>query len=401
MIKLRKFPDKRLSFSANLPAGKPIFLKNSNSPLIFVSIFQAQLAKERQISLESARKLIYDTVAYINGLNFLPISFIELFHTEACNLDRMLTQLTLPSGRDVDYEYDGGGRITGLNYDSVAATFVYNDSTNRVTSNNRDGINYSFAYNGSLLPTGMTVSGEVYGDYSYDNNFNLMGFSLDNGPEVSLAYDLDGLLTQYGSFDIERNEPAGSPSQIRDGAMTITYDYDTIGRPINRTNTVDGQQGNLYVYVGNNPVNLRDPYGLFCIGGSAYGGVGQFCITGEGVSLCAEVGFGIGTSVEVAPFGGLARSGSEVGIQGELTFAGIGPSSELTLDDCGTLKYTGAMKAGPFSQSASYDFLEKKWSAGDFATGGEVDSLNKGWLGAFKPRVGGSIKLYGRKCLQI
>jgi RHS repeat-associated protein len=30
----------------------------------------------------------------------------------------------------------------------------------------------------------------------------------------------------------------------------------------------DGDQDNLYIYVRNDPVNQRDPLGLFCIGGS-------------------------------------------------------------------------------------------------------------------------------------
>jgi RHS repeat-associated protein len=168
----------------------------------------------------------------------------------------------------------------------------------------------------------------------------------------------------------------------------------------------DGQQGNLYVYVGNNPVNLRDPSGLFCIGGSAYagfGGGGQFCFTTKGVSVCAEVGFGVGTSVEVSPFGDLARTGSEVGVQGGLKFADIGPSFEWTLNDCGGMKFTGGLGAGPLSKNVSYDFLEKKWSAEAFSIGGGQDKkLNtiKG-LGKLSPKIGGSAKLYGRKCLQF
>lgn len=592
-------------------------------------------------------------------------------YEKSYNRDRMLTQLTLPSGRKVKYEYDEGGRITGINYHPVATTFDYQDLTNRVTGIESNGVDYTFVYDGSLV-TEMTVSGEVYGSYSYSYNddFNLLGITLDGGKEVHLDYDRDGLLTKYGPFEIRRGEPTGAPSKITNVSMTITYGYDNFGRPNKRIHEVDGkqiytldiaydhtglikekdeevagteisyrytydankqltgvsgtaaesyaydengnrlqptahydaqdrltslngvnyefdvdgflakrgsdifeytaqgelskatlandkeifytydglnrrvarsvvedtygeqvteqylygnpgnpfqvtayrdssglsqyyydqnnylfaieqgdqwyyvatdqqgtprvisdasgdvikimnydsfgklisdsnpafklpigfaggitdpdtqlvhfglrdydpaagrwtardpilfngQQGNLYVYVGNNPVNLRDPSGLFCIGGSLYGGFGgggQLCITGAGASLCAEVGFGVGSSVEVVPFGDLARNGSEVGIQGELTFAGIGPGGELTLDDCGTLKFTGAMKVGPFSQSASYDFLEEKWSTGDFSTGGEADSLKKNWLGAFEPKVGGSFKVYGRKCLQI
>lgn len=599
-------------------------------------------------------------------------------YQKSYNKDRAVTRLTLPGGRTVDYEYDSGGRITGMAHDSVQATFGYNDLTDRVAGIERapDGINYSFAYDGSL-PAQMTVSvsGEVYGEYSYryDNNFNLIGFTANGEREVLLEYDLDGLMTKYGDFSIEHNGPLGAPSQISDRLMTATYAYDNLGRPVKRTSTVNGsqvysldltydntgmirsknetvaaavygyrytydankqlnevkregavvesytydengnrltgeasydtqdrltrlgdvvyqfnadgfltqrggdtfeytamgelrkatlqggqevtytydglgrrvgrsvvaaayeapvtehylygnpdypfqvtslrdnsgavsqyyydesnflfaikqgadwyyaatdqqgtprvvsdasgqvvkvmeydsygnltydskpgfqlpfgyaggiadpdtrmvhfgqrdydpaagrwtardpilfngQQGNLYVYVNNNPVNLRDPFGLFCIGGTAYGGAGgggQLCITGEGVSICAEVGFGIGGGVEVSPFGGLARAGSTVGVQGGLSFAGIGPSAGLTLDDCGTLKFTGGLSAGPFSKSGSYDFLEGKWSAEDATVGGEAGDLNKSVGESFKPKIGGNLKIFGQKCMRL
>lgn len=66
------------------------FIKRVESELLAnspdLSGLQTQLEKELQISPEGARKLIYDTVAQINAINFLPITFIELFHTEHCNL---------------------------------------------------------------------------------------------------------------------------------------------------------------------------------------------------------------------------------------------------------------------------------------------------------------------------
>lgn len=598
-------------------------------------------------------------------------------YQKSYNRDRALTQLNLPSGRNVNYSYDNSGRIIALVYDPVSSSFGYNDLTNRVTgiSRNPDGISYNYLYDGALITQmSASVSDVVYGrySYSYDDNFNLVGFTLDGTPEVMLAYDNDGLLTQYGGFAVEHSGPLGAPSQISNGNMSVTYTYDTYGRPIERTNTVNGQQiysletgydnagmikfrketvsgavaestytydankqltgvsggmsesytydvngnrltggatydeqdrltnlgdvryqfntdgflaqrgtdifehtaqgelrdvtlpdkkvsytydglgrrvgrtvttgteeepvitkeqylygnlgnpfqitamrdnagslseyyydlsnclfaikqgltwyyvatdqqgtprivsdasgaiikqvkydsygklisdsnpnfplpvgyaggisdpdtklvhfgmrdydpdagrwtardpilfngqqGNLYVYVNNNPVNLRDPYGLFCIGGSAYlgfGGGGQICVTGEGVSLCAEVGFGIGTSVEVSPFGGLAGNGSEVGIQGGLTFAGIGPSGGITLDDCGSLKFSGGLSVGPVSGSVSYDFLEGTWSIDDLAVGGEVKDLNNKVSDSFNPGFGGNFKAYGKSCMQL
>jgi hypothetical protein len=61
----------------------------------------------------------------------------------------------------------------------------------------------------------------------------------------------------------------------------------------------DGSQANLYVYVGNNPVGLRDPLGLWCIGVSGYAGVGggaELCCNNGKCSICGELGFGLGVS---------------------------------------------------------------------------------------------------------
>jgi RHS repeat-associated protein len=37
----------------------------------------------------------------------------------------------------------------------------------------------------------------------------------------------------------------------------------------------DGGQANLFVYLGNDPVGLRDPLGLWCFGGSVCLGFGS------------------------------------------------------------------------------------------------------------------------------
>ena len=228
--------------------------------------------------------------------------------------------------------------------------------------------------------------------------------------------DADGTLVKvmeynsYGKLISDSNPafrlPIGYAGGISDPATGLVHfgmrDYDPeAGRWTARDPILfDGQQGNLYVYVGNNPVNLRDPSGLFCIGGSLYagfGGGGQFCVTGEGVSLCAEVGFGKGSSVEINPFQGLAENSSEVGIQ-----MGVGPvSGEFTLDDCGNLKFTAGLGVGPFSKSASYDFLDGKWGGNDISVG--IDPTE--FLGSDDKSSGSKIdisaKVYGKKCMKL
>ena len=166
-------------------------------------------------------------------------------YQKSYNLDGAVTRLTLPSGRNVDYAYDSGGRITGLAYDSAVSTFGYNDLTNRVTSigSTPDGISYTLAYDGPL-PTqmAMSVSGAVYGNYSYryDQKFNLIGLAAHGEGEVLLKYDADGLLTKYGDFVIKHDGPAGAISEISDSTLKLTYTYDNYGRPKSRTSSVNG-----------------------------------------------------------------------------------------------------------------------------------------------------------------
>jgi hypothetical protein len=61
----------------------------------------------------------------------------------------------------------------------------------------------------------------------------------------------------------------------------------------------------LYVYVDNDPVTKADPGGVASLGASAYEGLGggfKLAFTNKGVSMCFELGVGIGDSIEVNPF---------------------------------------------------------------------------------------------------
>jgi RHS repeat-associated protein len=223
-----------------------------------------------------------------------------------------------------------------------------------------------------------------------------------------MEYDSFGKLISDSKPDFRL--PIGFAGGISDPDTGLVHfgmrDYDpAAGRWTARDPILfNGQQGNLYVYVSNNPVNLRDPSGLFCIGGSYFAGVGiggQLCITGEGVSVCGEVGFGVGGGVEIAPFGGLAKTGTTIAAQAEATYFGVGPSVGLSLDSCGSLLFTGAVKAGPFSKAVNYDFLEGKWNTGDLAVGGGKGDMNKSWADSFKPKLGASAKISGQGCLRF
>ena len=100
----------------------------------------------------------------------------------------------------------------------------------------------TFTYDGGLV-TEMAWNGVANGTYRYryDNNFSLVGMQLDDEPEIEMKRDADGLLTQYGQFQVVRNQATGAPTRITDGRMKVDIEYDNSGRVISRTNLVNGR----------------------------------------------------------------------------------------------------------------------------------------------------------------
>ena len=165
------------------------------------------------------------------------------------NQDHLPTRVTLPDGRTVDSNYDSCGRLERESYPEDRVDFTYGDSTERVTDITRtptDGSQIqriSFKHDGDLV-TEMAANGIASGrhSYRYDNNFFLIGMRLDDEPETTLIRDADGLLTGFGAFSISRGDPAGAVSQISNGILTISLEYDNIGRVAARTYIVNSQQ---------------------------------------------------------------------------------------------------------------------------------------------------------------
>ncbi|XP_077865403.1 teneurin-3-like [Saccoglossus kowalevskii] len=141
----------------------------------------------------------------------------------------------------------------------------------------------------------------------------------------------------YGAILFDSNPdfflPIGYAGGIYDHMTQLTRfhyrDYDaTIGRWTARDPSFySSQQPNLYQYVFNDPINLRDPLGLACIGASFYNGWGggaEFCFDHTGASVCVEGGAGVGGFSHELNSGG-PKKGLSVGVfaEGGISIPGV------------------------------------------------------------------------------
>lgn len=187
-------------------------------------------------------------------------------YTRSFNLDRMLINRMLPSGRTLENYFDASWRLTSVDYPEATLEFVYEDSCcNQPISRTHtpaDGGTpqvISYTYDGNLI-TGALWSGMANGEYqySYDNNFFLTGIRLDSSPDTiqtSITWNDDGMPTGYGPFTLTRGGPGGVLSQVDDSALTMAIGYDSLTRVQNRSQTVN----NIPVY---SLILTRDNTGL-------------------------------------------------------------------------------------------------------------------------------------------
>lgn len=144
------------------------------------------------------------------------------------------------------------------------------------------------------------------------------GFMLHIGYAGGLADPLTGLVR----FGVRDYEPESGRWTARDPIL------------------FHSGQANLYAYVHNRPVALRDPAGLFCTGGSFYRGIGggvKQCWDDKGFSMCSEAGIGTGLGLDFNPFGDLDPNFSGTELSGGLSAGPVGGGVEQkhnNLKDC-------------------------------------------------------------------
>jgi RHS repeat-associated protein len=148
--------------------------------------------------------------------------------------------------------------------------------------------------------------------------------------------------------------PIGFAGGLADAATGLVRfglrDYDPASGRFTARDPIffSGSPTNLYAYANSDPASLRDPTGMWCIGGSFYSALGggiSYCRKNGQNSICAEGGVGVGGGVELDAFGDVAETGTTM--QAEITqkYGVVSGTVGVELDlDCFNAK--GSFKLG-------------------------------------------------------
>ena len=229
-----------------------------------------------------------------------------------------LLSVSLDNGaKKISYEYDGIGRRVARTDSSGTTQYLYTNPAGVQVSDIRDssGVLTSFYYteNGNLFA--MNRGGTLY--YIATDQLGTPRVITDSTGTVVKQIEYDSFGKRVSDSHPGFALPIGFAGGIEDTATGLVHfgfrDYEqTAGRWTARDPVLyAGGQINLYVYVNNNPVSLKDSSGLWCIGAQGFaivGGSGQLCCANGVCSACAEGGVGVGSEISIDPLGEAARA---------------------------------------------------------------------------------------------
>jgi len=184
------------------------------------------------------------------------------------NAENKLIRVDLPGGVVITFQYDPLGRLCHKDVDGTVTRYVYD----------RDQILAEFSETGTLRR--QYVNGEQL-DMSFGMKVGTLGtennyyYLMDHIGSVLEVADDDGLFVQpyeYSAFGRVMNTPTLANSRQFAGMEYIApaelyyvrnrfYDPQS-GRFLQRDPEMMSYATTPYVYAGNNPMNIRDPYGL-------------------------------------------------------------------------------------------------------------------------------------------
>ncbi len=161
------------------------------------------------------------------NLNSSYLTLLSGSYSYVYDKDRRLIQTNFPSGNQINNIYDKT-RLMQIQTPEGNIDFTYLCGTN-VGSIAKVGESINYGYDGNLV-TSETLAGTLNQTlgYSYNNDFNLSGFTYAGGT-INYAYDNDGLLTGAGSFTVTRNAGNGLPEAVIGGALNLSRTFNGYG----------------------------------------------------------------------------------------------------------------------------------------------------------------------------
>jgi RHS repeat-associated protein len=215
----------------------------------------------------------------------------------------------------VGYAYDGLGRMVGRTEGTATYQYLYGNPGNPfLLTEIRDpaGVLTTLYYDETWALFAMQRGGAMY--YVATDQVGSPRVVADASGNVVKTVEYDGFGSRLGDSNPGLDLPIGFAGGIEDTATGLVRfgfrDYDqSSGRWTARDPVLyGGGQSNLYAYAANDPVGLRDPFGLWCASAQAIVAIGgrvELCCTGFTCSHCEE--FAVGLSSELSIGNGGAR----------------------------------------------------------------------------------------------
>ncbi|MDY6792391.1 MAG: Ig-like domain-containing protein, partial [Thermodesulfobacteriota bacterium] len=153
--------------------------------------------------------------------------------------DRRLTEINFPSGQQIRNIYDTT-RLSQVQTPEGNIDYTYLCGTN-VESITKGTESITYGYDGKLV-TSESLTGTLNQAlaYTYNNDFDVTGFSYAGGTE-NYTYDNDGLLTGAGSFTIIRNVQNGLPESLSGSTLSQNRTFNGYGEQDGQVSTISGQ----------------------------------------------------------------------------------------------------------------------------------------------------------------
>jgi RHS repeat-associated protein len=141
--------------------------------------------------------------------------------------DRQLTQISFPSGKQINNIYDATRLMqVQTSEGNIDYTYLCGDRVESITNGN-NGITYG--YDGRFLISEIlsgTLSQSLF--YEYNDDFDLTAFTYA-GDTADYSYDNDGLMTGVGIFTIIRNVDNGLPESVNSLSFNLNRTFNGYG----------------------------------------------------------------------------------------------------------------------------------------------------------------------------